>query len=74
MSTVRLEYLKNQLKHPLPTIRYNAVRSMGELNSSEVIEYLVDVAQNDMSEGVRHAAEIVLAELGSDQQGYARTS
>lgn len=71
MSKIRIEYLKSQLDHPLPTVRFNAVRALGELQSKDVVQILQEVMQTDVSEGVRHAAKIALTELG--YEGYAAT-
>jgi HEAT repeat protein len=71
MSSVRLDYLKSQLKHPLPTVRFNAVRSLGELDTEETIELLIDVLNTDISQGVRDAAALVLHEKGLDETDFA---
>lgn len=71
MSAIRLDYLKSQLKHPLPTVRYNAVRALGELEAEETIELLIDVFNTDISQGVRDAAALVLDEKGIDDSFLA---
>lgn len=73
MSSARLEYLKKQLKHPLPTIRYNAVRALGEMHNTEIIGLLREIKQNDASEGVRQAAAVALDELLGNGIGHAST-
>ena len=67
MSNVRLDYIKTQLKHPLPTIRYGAVRSLVEDFTPEVLPLLREVARTDVSEGVRSAAIEMLAEFGAGE-------
>ncbi len=71
MSAVRLDYLKTQLKHPLPTVRYNAVRALGEVDAEETIELLIEVFHTDISQGVRDAAALVLQEKGVDDSNFA---
>lgn len=71
MSAIRLDYLKSQLKHPLPTVRYDAVRALGELEAEETIELLIDVFNTDISQGVRDAAALVLDEKGIDDSFLA---
>ncbi len=64
MSSAKFDYLVQQLKHSLPTIRFNAVRALGEHDSPEVVEVLLSVMDNDTSSGVRNAARTVLDDLG----------
>ena len=64
MSSAQFDYLVQQLNHSLPTIRFNAVRALGEHHSSEVVEILLVVMNNDMSSGVRDAARTVLDDFG----------
>ena len=71
MSAVRLDYLKTQLKHPLPTVRFNAVRALGEVEAEETIDLLIEVYNTDISQGVRDAAAIVLQEKGIDDSKFA---
>jgi hypothetical protein len=64
MSSIKINYWINQLKHPLPTVRFNAVKSLGEIGSKDIVQYLLEVMNTDTSEGVRNAAKEILVELG----------
>ncbi len=60
----RLEYLKAQLRHVLPVMRFSAARALGELGDPQAIEFLLSALKHDPSPDVRRAATIALTELG----------
>lgn len=62
----KLEYLVAQLRHILPTMRYNAARALGELGDRQAADILLATAKNDPSAAVRDAARIALIDLGID--------
>lgn len=63
-SSRKLENIVTQLNHPLPAIRYNAARALGELRDVNAVDYLVDTLTSDESESVRRAAADALVLLG----------
>jgi HEAT repeat protein len=65
-SSGKLEYLITQLRHILPTMRYNAARALGELGDSAAVDVLLATVKSDPSQAVREAARIALADLGVD--------
>jgi HEAT repeat protein len=69
----RFDYLVKQLRHVLPSMRYNAARALGELGEPQATEILMATMHNDPSPKVREAAAIALADLGIDvaQYGYS---
>lgn len=60
----KVDNIIGQLSHPLPAIRYNAVRALAELKDPQTIESLFYISQNDHSETVRQAAAQALKTLG----------
>lgn len=76
MSTARLNNLKQHVHHPLPTIRFQAVRALGEgeFETEDFVEMLVAVLLNDASEGVRKAPHVALSDLGIATGRLARQS
>jgi HEAT repeat protein len=65
-STKKISYIVNQLNHPLPAIRYNAARVLGELKDPNAVTHLVNTFYQDDSERVRQAAANALVLLGID--------
>ncbi len=70
--TGKFDYLVTQLRHMLPTMRFNAARALGELNDPRAIDILWAALNNDPSPAVRRAAKFALADLGVDiaEQGH----
>ena len=71
-SSPKLEYLVAQLRHVIPSMRYNAARLLGELGDPQAIAVLLSTTKNDSSREVRKAARIALAELGVDVAEYQK--
>jgi HEAT repeat protein len=65
-ATDRFQYLVAQLSHVIPTMRYNAARSLGELGDARAQDALLAAFKTDKSPAVREAARIALTELGCD--------
>lgn len=62
----KLEYLIAQLRHVIPTMRFNAARALGELGDSGAGDALLETLKEDKSPAVREAARIALNDLGFD--------
>lgn len=65
-ATDKFQYLVAQLKHVIPTMRYNAARGLGELGDRRAYDALLSALRNDKSPAVREAARIALTDLGFD--------
>lgn len=68
--TAKLQYLINQLQHPLPTLRYDAARALGELNNELAVNFLLTALKNDKNGRVREAAALALNDLGINLENY----
>ncbi|NDJ86068.1 MAG: HEAT repeat domain-containing protein [Chloroflexi bacterium] len=71
----KFNYLVAQLRHILPSMRFNAARALGELGDPQAIDILLATMKNDASPAVRRAAAIALSDLGVDvaEYGYSDT-
>lgn len=62
----KLDYLIAQLRHVMPSMRFNAARALGELGDPQAAEILIATLKNDPSPDVRRAAAIALQDMNID--------